>query len=262
MSEVEEKEQPTYSAAEQKARDSNWAPRDEWKGDEDDWVDYKEFNFRGELMGRVKEQSSIMHNLKNQVSESKKVIDDLKGLQKTISDREYKKALAALRAEKAEAVGVGDGDRVVELDEEIDTLKEKKTQVAQAAAAPAPIPAEITEWLGKPENQWYHQNQFLKDVADAMARDIRQNNAGIEPGALLRQVDTKLRKELPQHFPNRSSAVSDGSGDGQSSGQSRGNKPKYSDMTDEQQSACKRFEKTGVMTRQEYIDELVKAGDL
>ena len=63
-------EEVTVAPAEGKARKNGWLPEDDWHGEAGDWVDYKEFNLRGELMGRINEQSSIISYLIG------KVIDD------------------------------------------------------------------------------------------------------------------------------------------------------------------------------------------
>ena len=259
---IEEKKEEEITPAEQKARSSNWAPKEEWKGSEDDWIDYKEFNFRGELMSRINEQSSILHNLKNQISTRDKAIDDLKEIHKDNSERAYEKALKTLRDEKVVAVDESDGSRVVEIDEEIDTLRDKHRKVNADAAPTETTPPEIADWLGKQDNQWYNQNKFLRDVADSIARDIREQDPGVLPGELLRRMSTKIKSELPQHFKGQVQGVDDGSGDLQSRPTGSGSKPKFSDLDDDQQAVCRRFEKLGVMTKAEYIEELVAAGDL
>ena len=123
----EENNEPAQIApAEAKASKSGWRPKEDWKGDEDEWVDAKEFNYRGDLMGRISEQSSILNNFKNQIAERDKTIQDLVDHHKSMSDREYKKALKSLQSSKVEAIDDGDGASVVEIDNEIDELKEKR----------------------------------------------------------------------------------------------------------------------------------------
>lgn len=262
----EEKKEPAkISAGQIKAQDSGWRPQDDWSGDADDWVDWKEFNFRGELMGRINEQSGVLHTYKGQVEEQKKVIDDLAALQKGIADREYKKAIRQLRQEKAQAVDDGEGAKVVEIEEEIDNLKERKAEADAVPAAPAPtaddsVPPEVVAWLSKPDNQWYHQDLFLKSVADGYAKSIKEGNPTMSPAALLAQVDKAMKTELPHRF--RSGSQVDGEGDLNQRDRSNGKKPTFADLDDVQQACANRFEASGVMTKSEYIEELVAAGDL
>jgi len=248
-----------------RASESGWRPQEEWQGDPDAWVDWKEFNFRGELMGRINEQSGILHNYKGQIEEQKKTIADLAELQGKIAEREYSKALRTLRLEKVQAIEAGDGAKVVELDEEIDELREKKVEAKAAPVEKLPVddsvPPEVVAWLAKPDNQWYHQDMFLKSVADGYAKTIKSNNDSISPAALLAQVDSAMRKELPHRFKSTNSVVDSG-GDLNHRERSNGRKPTFGDLDDIQQEVCRRYEKQGVMSKAEYIESLVAAGDL
>lgn len=258
------KEPAKISAGQEKAQDSGWRPEEKWSGDPDDWVDWKEFNFRGELMGRINEQSGVLHTYKGQVEEQKKVIDDLAALQKGIADREFKKAIRQLRLEKAKAVDDGEGTRVIEIEEEMDELNEKKREM-ETAPEPIPdvddsVPPEVVAWLSKPDNQWYHKDMFLKSVADGYAKTIKDSNPSMSPAALLAQVDKAMRTELPNRF--RSGSQVDGEGDLHQRDRSNGKKPTFADLDEVQQACAARFEASGVMTKSEYIEELVAAGDL
>jgi len=261
--EQEKQEPDKLSAGQIKAADNGWRPEEEWNGEPDDWVDWKEFNFRGQLMGRINEQSGILHTYKGQIEEQKKVIDDLSSLQKGIADREYKKAIKSLRLEKARAVEEGEGGRVVEIEEKIDELKDKKASYDKPSPPPTvddSVPPEVVAWLEKPDNQWYHQDLFLKSVADGYAKSIKDSNPALGPAALLAQVDKAMKRELPHRF--RAGTTVDGGGDLNHRERSNGKKPTFSDLDDMQKECATRFERSGVMTKQEYIDELVASGDL
>ena len=254
------------TSAEEKASKNGWRPEDDWKGDPDDWVPAKEFNFRGELMGRIAEQSSILNNFKNQIAERDKTIDDMSDLQGRISEREYKKALKTLQEAKAEAIDTGEGDAVVQLDDEIDELKRHQPNTATPGNKKIKndTPPEVVDWLQRPQNKWYVNDSFLKSVADGIARDIIGKNPNISPSLMLAQMDDKMRKELPHRFEGNPSAVNDlDPDDVTKGGKPRGRRnPTFRDLDEVQQDICKRFEKLGVMTRKEYIDELVAQGDI
>lgn len=263
MSEEEEGNEVVITDAEQKARDGNWAPEGEWHGSKEDWIDYKEFNFRGELMDRIKEQSSILSNLKNQVDTRDKVIDDLKVHQDGISEREYKKAIKNLRVQKAQAVDDGDGALVVAIDEEIDGVKEavKASKVVEVPVVQG-TPPEITTWLEDPSNSWYATNPILRSVADGVAQKLLGDNPSMTPTQMLQQMNVDVRKEMPGHFKSATPAVDDGGGDATRSSKAKGRKFSYGDLDQDQQDVCRRFEKLGVMTKQEYIDDLASMGEL
>jgi len=260
----EEEQAPVVSEAEQKARAGNWAPEEEWHGHKDDWIDYKEFNFRGELMDRIKEQSSIINNLKGQVDTGTKVIGDLKTHQDGIAEREYNKALKSLKIQKAQAVDDGDGALVVAIDEEMDGIKEQvKAQKVVEVPVVQGTPPEITTWLEDPSNSWYATNPILRSVADGVAQKLLGDNPNMTPTQMLQQMNVDVRKEMPGHFKSATPSVDDGGGDAHvGGGGGKGKKFSYGDLDQDQQDVCRRFETLGVMTRQEYIDDLASMGEL
>ena len=215
-------------------------------------------------MDRIKEQSSILGNLKNQVDTRDKVIDDLKSLQDGISEREYNKALKSLKVQKAQAVDDSDGALVVTIDDEIDGIKEQiKAQKVVEVPVVKGTPPEITTWLEDPKNSWYATNPILRSVADGVAQKLLGDNPSMTPAQMLQQMTLDVRKEMPNHFVSSTPAVDDGGGDARrGGGGSKGKKPSFGDLDEEQQAACRRFEKIGVMSQKEYIDELVELGEL
>lgn len=259
------KGKPNGDPHEGKAREGGWRPKEEWDGDESDWVTAKEFNFRGELMGRINEQSSILSNFKGQIAERDQALVDLKANQDKIADREFKKALKVLKQQKAEAVDEADGARVVELDEEIDNLKdEQRTATAEVPATTPDTPQEVTDWLQNPRNSWYINDPVLKRVADAHANTILNQNPNIDPSVLLKRMEKLVRDELPLRFKGGNSVDEGGNdtGEGRRNNNGNGKKPTIHDLDEDQQACARRFAKLGVMTVDQYIDDLVADGEL
>ncbi len=256
--------------AEEEASKSGWRPKEDWQGEAADWVDAPEFNYRGQLMGRISEQSSILNNFKNQIAERDKTIDDLVDHHKSMSEREYKKALKTLQTEKVAALDDNDGESVVEIDNEIDDLKDKRTQ----ANKPQPqqsakdikdtTPPEVIDWLQKSQNKWYVNDSFLKSVADGIAKEIMQKNPNVTPTLLLSQMDSKMRKELPHRFEDNPSVNDTETDDttNSSSGKGKGKKLGMRDLNEDQAAVARRFIKSGLMTLDEYIDDLKTVGDI
>ena len=262
---AEEQQEVTQTPAENKARKNGWLPEDNWHGDAGDWVDYKEFNLRGELMGRINEQSSIINHLTNKVTDRDTALSDMADLQSKISEREYKKALASLLTQKKEALEEDDYSKVVDIDEEISEIKAAKPvpQEEEVVAQSDTVPQEIVDWLSKPEQSWYHTDTTLRIMAEGFAVGLQQENPNIPPTELCKQVNEKIRKEMPHRF-NTSGDVDTG-GEFNSNPNRRGSnggKPTFSDLNEEQQAACKRFERLGTLTRDKYIQSLVDIGEI
>jgi len=264
MAEEALKIEETPSAAEDKARGNGWLPEAEWHGEAGDWVDFKDFNLRGEFMGRIHEQSSIINHLTNKVNERDVALKDMAGLQGKISEREYQKALKTLLTQKKEALEEDDYDKVVDIDEEISEIKAAKpvaeeTQTQEQAEA---VPQEIVDWLSKPDQSWYHTDQTLRLLAEGFAVGLQQENPNITPSQLIEKVNEKVRKEMPHKFNNQSVVDTGGEYTPNSNRKGNGKGPTFSDLTEEQKAACIRFERLGTLTRAKYIQSLVDIGEL
>lgn len=249
-----------------KALSGGWRPEDEWEGNPEDWVDYREFNVRGELMGRIQEQSGVLNSYKKQLDEQRQALKDMAKLQDTIAEREYNKLMKQLKNAKAEAIESSDGEAVTEIDEQIDNLKsqregarkelDEETQEAERQLDNG-VPPEIQDWIADSRNSWYSTDSFLQTVAHGLAAKISEKNPDWTPLQVVHQMEKDIRKELPHKF-ERTSPVDDGGGDGRARSNSggRARTRKFTDLSQEEQAVAKRLEKTGTMTIEEYIAKL------
>jgi len=166
--------------------------------------------------------------------------------------------------QKKEALEEDDYSKVVDIDEEISEIKAAKpVPQEEVVVTEQPVPQEIVDWLSKPEQSWYHTDQTLRIMAEGFAVGLQTENPNIPPAELCKKVNERIRKEMPHKF-NTSGDVDTG-GEYQSNPNRRGSnggKPVFSDMNEEQQAACKRFERLGTLTREKYIQSLVDIGEL
>ena len=70
-------EESTPTETEQTAIDGGWLPEIQWEGEPDEWVDAKTFNNRGELMERIKSQTSQLKGQDKRIQKMQKAIDEL-----------------------------------------------------------------------------------------------------------------------------------------------------------------------------------------
>lgn len=241
------------SATEVEARASGWVPKDEYHGDDNKWVDADEFVRRGPLFEKINNQS-------RELKEVKKALDQLKVHHANVKETAYKEALAKLKAEKRDALVEGDPDRIVEIDEEMASLKEEQRQFIQTRAAEVAqnveetIHPEFQAWTNR--NSWYTTSKPMKAFADQLGVELRAS--GMSPSEVLKKVEIQIREEFPQKFrnPNRdkSSAV-----EGASKGTGRAASGAGADqLSDVERNIMERFVRQGVMTREAYIAELKK----
>jgi len=256
-------------SVEDSAREQGWVPQEEWEGEPEDWVAAKEFVFRGELMNRIKKQSSELRNVHGEVNHLKDAIKTLGEHNKKIGEVQYKKALANLRKEKASAIVNEDPEKVAEIEDEIDSLKELRSEAAkeetvQKETGRPEIPPEIVEWLGKPESNWYHRDPILRGSADAIGAEYVRANPESSPQDLIKFVEREIRKEFPHKF-DRTKSTPTGVLDPDTTPGTRKGTKKFTikDVDEDTQRIAKTYVDLGVFDNvQEYIDQLVKTGDL
>jgi hypothetical protein len=236
--------EPEYSDNEKKAMAQGWVPEDQYEGT-GKWRSAEEFLDRGELFSKIDEQ-----NRKLRATEA--TLDALKKHHKRTAEIEYKRALTALKAEKKEALDVGDTERVVDIDEQIaETKAEAAKAIAQMDHAPAqaePNP-QFMVWVNK--NPWYQNDRAMKIYADTVGDELAAKGMR-DPTEILLEVERRTKKEFAHKFnnPNRGKpgAVEGG-------GRKGSQKQDTFQLTPEETQVMNKFVRHGVMTREEYIAE-------
>jgi hypothetical protein len=253
------------------ARMFGWVPREEFRGSDDEWVDADVFVKRGKeinpilrknnetLMKKLEEKSKEIDSIKADVQEFKK-------FQKESFERkqvELEVQIAELKTRKREAIAEGNGDLVVDIDDQIDEIKEaqreakeeakKKPEAEPVKTAEIPEDPSLQAWLGK--NTWFGQDTEMTDVANGLGASVRRQFPHLSGQAFLDKLDEKIVEYFPHKVLGnkaRGSAV-DSSGDVR--GGSNSGKKSYDNLPADAKQACDRFIKNGwIKNKQEYVD--------
>ena len=242
------------------AEEMGWNP--DFQGE--DYVSAAEYIRRG---GEIqKTMRDHMRSQKSQIQELKQTIDDAKSHYESVYKvqiKSMKKELSRLKELKKEAIEDGNSDRVDELDEQIDELKNIPDEIPKSAQKADPAIAEaFQEWQTK--NSWYGNDTELSNYADAQSNLDKYK--GLPYPTLLKKVTDDVKAMFPEKFPKtpgtpspKKKTVESPTNPG-----NRSHVKKYtrSDLTEEQQRIMRSFVAKGVMSEQEYIDDLVKIGQL
>jgi len=240
------KESVAHTETELRAMDSGWVPQDQWEGDPDQWRPAKEFVDRGDLFKKIDDQNRT-------VKELKRALDDMKRHHGQVRETEYARALTTLKAQKQIALEEGNAAEVVNLDDKIDlvreeqkALKQDNSEQPQQDNSPAP---EFTNWVDR--NKWYESNQPMRAYADALGRDLAYK--GMQPSAVLKEVERLVKMEFPNKFtnPNR-----DKPGAVEGSSNKGGKSADNFALSDDERRVMQRFVRSGVMTEAEYVKDL------
>jgi hypothetical protein len=261
---------PEISAAEEKARAQGWRPIEEWEGGEDTWVDFKEFNHRGELLDRIKSQTSKIKAQDSKIDELGKAMQTLGEHNQRIAEMEYKKALSELRDQRTVAMSEQDFDMLQDIEDQIEELKEldpKKQPVSPSInlSSKGSPPPELDRWME--DNTWYRQDPAMRGAADQLAIEYVKANPSARgnPQVVLDHITSEIKKRFSADFSNKQtkprSAVSESQGTSRSSSKATRYTSKH--LNETQAKMAKTFVDSGALKSvQEYVNQLADLGDL
>lgn len=247
---------------------NGWKPKEEWEGNEDQWVPAAEFNARGEMIGNIIKEQRRNSKLDKEVRELKQSIKVLSEHNKKVKEMAKKEALEELKALKKEALRDNDVDTIVEIDDRIQEIKntpvedERSTQTTQEHNAPEGV----VDWL-EDNSSWYNdKNPVLKNAFDGIVIALVNENPDYRdaPEEALNEALNQLKEEFPEKFesPRKktiSSKVTENSG---TKSKSKG-KYSVSSMSSEQRRVAERLINSGAnITLEEYAKQLGELGEL
>lgn len=279
---TEENKQPEQSPEQQPAIDPQvekearlfgWVPKEEFRGSETDWVDADVFVKRGKEINPILRKNNEL--LMKKLDEKAKEIDSIKAdvetfkkFQKESFERksaEYEVQIAQLKTQKREAIAAGDGDKVVDIDDQIDSLKEaqreakqeaeKKPEATPKTEAQASVPddPELQSWLGR--NQWFGQDTEMTDMANGLGASVRKQFPHLTGRAFLDKLDEKIVEYFPQKVLGNKAKGSAVDSTGNVRGGTSSGKKSYDNLPNDAKEACDRFIANGwIKSKQEYVD--------
>lgn len=247
---------------EEQARKKGWKPLDEFKGNEADWVDAKEFLGREKLYDKIKDLKGDLH--RQQVRHDKTLEEISHHMAKT-EERAFERAKKELQAQRREAMRNEDPDKVEKIEADLEQL-EKDRQAAIKAVPKVqqnsgPTPA-FQEWQSG--NQWFKlgstgmpENEMTSD-AIAIGTGYAAANPNLSHAQVLEHVSKKIKQMYPNEFESTDTSASQpqrkqplvesASGGNRNSGAaSKKLKVSKSDLTDDQQRIMTTIVRSGVL---------------
>lgn len=247
---VEVPEQKEYSATEQRAMEMGWRPKEEFQGDESDFIDAGEFVRRKPLFEKIDAQSRKLKAVE-------RALEEFKNHYSKVNENAYERAILALKNERKQALSDGDGDRFEAIDDQIKVVEKQvedlREQRSQPVVQDEVVHPEFQSW--KARNVWYDKTQYMRAFADDYGTKLAAR--GMAPAEVLKEVEKAVRQEFPQKFTNPNKAAAP---DVESSGGSRksgGGKDGF-ELSEVERKVMNDFVRSGVMTREEYIKDLKK----
>jgi hypothetical protein len=248
---VDETPQVSFEADSAKLR--GWLPKEEFEAIEGNkgktWVPADEFLRRGELIERIEGQSKELKNLR-------KALSDLSSLHSKVREVEYQRALNELKAQKKEALSVGDADRILEIDDKIDAVKEEMRESKQDAVTVdtpvADVPPVFKAWMDR--NQWYLANPKMRAFADGFGMSLKATNPTMSPEQILVEVEKEVKEKYMSN-PNRTKP-SPVDGGGSTTTTKKANGSGDVDLTPEEREVMRTLVRGGHITQEQYMKDI------
>lgn len=245
-----EPQEKELTPIEQKAMEMGWKPKESFVGDEEDFIDAKEFVRRKPLFDKIEHQGK-------QLKQLTKAIDGLKTHYSKVEEAAVQRALTQLKAARKEALSEGDGDRFEQID---DAIKDTEKQLQQIEATKnTPVIEEVEphpDFVSfQNRNKWYQTDPEMTKFADRLGLGL--NATGMSPTEVLQEIEKQVRVRFPSKFrnPNKEQAPDVDT----SKGEKPNKKPSDNfDLTEAERKIMNDLVRQKVMTKEEYIADLKK----
>tara|TARA_R110000744_G_scaffold13807_3_gene39908 strand:- start:932 stop:1741 length:810 start_codon:yes stop_codon:yes gene_type:complete len=254
---------------EEKARDGGWVPLEEWDGEATDWVDARQFNVKGELMGRIQSQTKQLKSRETKIDNLEVAIRSLQETSVRQVEAQYNKAMQDLKGQKVEAIEQGNAQDVMNADDAIEELKEAKKEIdastkpegeegGEGTALPEGFSEAFEEFVEK--HDWYNQNRAMTVSANA------EGDRLVQEGELtVKQMFKAIEKYVKTEFPHKFKTVKpggpdDGDDTNTPANRNKGSKFTRRDLSEEELKVAKTIVDTGALTMQQYVDKYAEGG--
>lgn len=264
----EEVVQTENSGTEKEARLFGWVSKDEFRGNEAEWVDAESFVKRGKEINPIlrKNNELLMKKFEDKVKEIDSIkasLEDFKSFQKESYERkqtDLQNQIAELKDKKKEAIAEGNGDLVVNIDDQLDDIKEaQRTAKEQAKVATSQQPVslpndpELQSWVER--NDWFGKDTEMTDVSNGLGASVRRQFPNLSSHEFLLKLDEKIAEYFPDKVSGgrpKGSSV-DAGGDVRGGGST--GKKSYASLPADAKLACDKFVKAGLFkSKQDYVD--------
>lgn len=243
-------ESKQLSTIEQEALKLGWRPREEFDGDDDAFIDAKEFVRRQPLFEKIDHQSKELKDVK-------RALNALKDHYGKVQETEYNRALRDLRAQMKQANREGDYDRADAIENQIDRVEAEAAVLRQERDAIAvdeqpQVDPRFVAWTNK--NPWYTSQKHMRAYADEVG--VKLIAQGLTPHEVLAEVEKAVRKEFPNKFVNPNKANAPAVEGNSNRGGTKTQKADGFELTAQETKVMNDLVRAGVLTKEKYIADL------
>lgn len=262
-----EADEPTETGggdAEDQARALGWKPEDEFKGDKAKWTDAETFlevhgRNNGALRNALAQQAKDLAELKEQMrgmdTAHRKIFD----MQIKKQKEEFDQQVAFLKAQKREALRSGEHETAADIDEQIDSLRERGPDLPDVPQTQSVTPGLQPNWRDNKilagwadRNSWFDKDEDMSAYAGAIGQKIRAENPALPFSSLLEEVTVRVRKAFPQKFTATRRSPVEGATPGAVGAVNSGKT--YASLPKDAKAACDEAVADGGMTQKQWVE--------
>ena len=244
-------------AVKELARELGW--NDKFDGDPSEYVDAATYIRRSKDINEAKR--SQISGLKKQLKEINNVVSELKTHNERVYKAEVKRLtqeLDELKAQRRSAIEDGDVDRVEKIEKQMAETHDLVTEAKPTADKVSD--SSWNDWVDA--NPWYKEDDEMRVFADKAGLEYE----GLPFDKILKLVLKDTKAEFPERFGAKAKTTEKKTAispvESGSRRVSSGKSKTESDLSPAQRSVMNQFVRQGVMTKAEYIADLVKVGEL
>lgn len=237
------------SEIEAKARTMGWRPKEEYSGDTSNWVDAEEFVGRAPLYEGLSKQGKKIKQMERQ-------LNAMMEHNKQIHERNKQAQIEELESQKREALDEQDHNKVIEVDRKIRETEQEPAPDVNQGINPA-----FVDWVE--DNEWYTDNPDLAAIADRRGELLYQQNPNRPVEEIYKEVGEYIRGT---YIKEESTAPPPDGGSRQTrkaSAKDTSPAALEAKLTEEQRKMMNEYvNDLELMTKEEYIEQLVAAGTI
>lgn len=247
------------------ARSQGWVEKEKYRGNEADWIDAGTFSKRAReinpiINARNRDLAAQNKQLQEQIDQVRRDAGEAIAGARAIAQREYTAKLADLKAQRAAAIGEGDGALVTQIEDAMGALEPPpEPKKIQAETPYSPELTSAAETFAA-RNPWYGEggkgDPEKTGLAMAVARTLLRERPDLKGSpTFFTELEYQLKADHPDMF--RAKAVPkmvDGGGRPAQNGSRL--KKTIADLPKDAQDTAKRYVRNGWLgSEQEYVDQ-------
>lgn len=243
---TEEIRTPEYETV---AKEKGWRPKEEYEGDLEAWVGAEEFVKRQPLFDKIKVQSKKLKELE-------RTVEALAKHYQTNIQQAKERAISDLKAERREAIELGEVSKVEQIDEKIAHV----SGMPEPDIQPKGLAPEIEQFVAD-QKDWFNKDDEMTSFAVAYNTNYLQRHPG-DLGKSLEETLKAVKKAFPDYWKNLKRTAPPNV-EGATPSSKEGGKYSYSRLNAEQKLVYDQIVKRHKqMSHEEYFKSLDEAGFL